>query len=96
MMADIYNVIKGLPQLLELQPASEEMISDSERRLSLSFAAEYKDYLRGGFGAILAQGVELTGIASSKHRHVVSVTKREWKLNPPCPSDLLCSGKFGY
>ncbi len=95
MMADIYNVIKGLPQLLELQPASEEMISDSERRLSLSFAAEYKDYLRG-FGAILAQGVELTGIASSKHRHVVSVTKREWKLNPPCPSDLLCSGKFGY
>ena len=80
-MKNIIDVINGLSDLIVLRSATEEQISDAENQLGLSFANEYKEYL-AKFGAILACGIELSGIAKSEHRNVVSLTKQEWGLNP--------------
>lgn len=80
-MKNIVSVINSLPDLLPLKPASEILISDAEIELRVSFAEEYKLYL-SNFGAIIADGIELTGISKSEHRSVIALTKREWSLNP--------------
>ncbi len=61
-------------------------LAESEKELGLHFADDYKEYLRT-FGAILADGVELTGIAKSKCRDVVAVTVQERTLNPDVPRE---------
>ena len=84
MKTDITTTINSLPDLLSLKKATEEMINSAEEELDLTFADEFKKYLRE-FGAIIADGIELTGIANSEHRHVVPVTKEAWNLNPNIP-----------
>jgi hypothetical protein len=86
-MHKIVDLINSLPDMLPLKPAAEEQIMDAERQLSVSFADEYKAYL-AAFGSIMADGIELTGIAKSEHRNVVSVTKRERELNPNVPDTM--------
>ena len=79
-MAKIIDVISGLKNLLPLKPATTEMIENIEIELALPLAEEYKEYLLK-YGAIIADDVELTGIAKSKNRDVVQVTQREWASN---------------
>jgi len=86
-MATIVETIRSLPKLLPLKAAASKEIADAEIQLRLSFADEYKEYV-AAFGAILADGIELTGIAKSEHRDVVSVTKRERELNPNVPRTM--------
>lgn len=83
-MTDIVNLIKSLPNMLPLQPATEIQIKDAELQLRNGFSDEYKAYL-AAFGAVMADGIELTGIAKADHRNVVSLTKQERKLNPKVP-----------
>ena len=73
--------------MLPLTPASGTQITDAELQLRVSFADEYKDYL-SAFGAIIADGIELTGIAKSEYRNVVELTKKEWELNPRVPHTM--------
>lgn len=80
-MSNIVQVINSLPNLLSLKPAEECQIVDAAIQLRISFAEEYKEYL-AEFGAILADGIELSGIAKSDHRSVVALTQKEWSLNP--------------
>lgn len=86
-MSNIIEIIEKLPELLPLKPANEESISKAENDLKLKFAEEYKEYL-AKFGAIIADGVELTGIAKSEHRNVVKVTNQAWKLNSSVSKNL--------
>lgn len=86
-MTTIIDTIQLLPQLLPLKEASITEITDAELQLRLRFSDEYKKYL-STFGAIMADGIELTGIAKSEHRHVVSVTQQEWKLNANVPHTM--------
>lgn len=79
-MSKIIDIIEKLPGLLSLKAASDEAVATAEKELKLVFSEEYKEYIRT-FGAIMADGVELTGIAKSEHRNVVSVTIQGWKLN---------------
>ncbi len=79
-MSKIIDVINGLKNLLPLKPATTEMIENIEIELALPLAEEYKEYLLK-YGAIIADDVELTGIAKSKNRDVVQVTQREWASN---------------
>lgn len=79
-MSKIIDVINNLENLLPLKPASIEDVENVEIELALPLAEEYKEYLLV-FGAIMADDVELTGIAKSKTRDVVQVTKREWAAN---------------
>lgn len=86
-MADIIKTIQSLPNLLSLNPATNTDIDDAEIRLRLRFSDEYRQYLFT-FGAIMADGIELTGITKSQYRNVVSVTKQEWELNANVPHTM--------
>lgn len=79
-MSKIIDVIYGLENLLPLKPASIEAIENIEIELALPLAEEYKEYLLK-YGAIMADDVELTGVAKSQNRDVVQVTQREWAAN---------------
>lgn len=83
----IVDVINSLPDLLPLKAATPQQITDSELQLRVSFSNEYKEYL-SAFGAIIADGIELSGIAKSEHRNVVTLTKKEWELNPKVPHTM--------
>lgn len=80
-MTKIIELINSLPDLLPLNGATETEITDAELQLGVRFADEYKKYL-AEFGAIMADGIELTGISKAEHRNVVSLTERERELNP--------------
>ena len=86
-MSKIVQVINSLPNLLALRPADKTQIDDAAIQLRISFAEEYKEYL-AEFGAILADGIELSGIAKSDHRSVVTLTQKEWSLNPKVPHNM--------
>lgn len=86
-MKTIVDVINSLPELLPLKSATSMQITDAELQLRVSFSNEYKEYL-SAFGAIMADGIELSGIAKSEHRSVVSLTKKEWKLNSKVPHTM--------
>jgi hypothetical protein len=79
-MSKIIDVVKELPELLSTGAADSATIESAERKLGLKFSSEYKEYLEE-FGSVLADDIEITGIAKSKNRNVVAVTKREWDLN---------------
>ena len=86
-MKNIVEIINNLPNLLSLKPATDTQITDAELQLRVSFTEEYKDYL-SEFGAIMADGTELSGIAKSDYRNVVVLTKRERELNPKVPNTM--------
>lgn len=86
-MKNIIDLINSLPDLLSLKAATSVQITDAELQLRVSFSNEYKEYL-SAFGAIMADGIELSGIAKSEHRNVVSLTKKEWELNPKIPHTM--------
>lgn len=86
-MANIIQVIKNIPDLLQLKPASQSQIRDAELQLKITFAHEYKEYL-ASFGAIMADGIELSGIANAEHRNVIHLTQTEWLLNPQIPHTM--------
>lgn len=86
-MSKIIQAIKSLEDLLSLKSATDSQINDAEKQLGIKFASEYREYLQE-FGAIMADGIELSGIAKSEHRNVVSLTKKEWELNPRVPHTM--------
>lgn len=85
MSSNIVDIVNSLIDLLPLKPVSDTQITKAEIQLRLNFAAEYKIYLKT-FGVIMAKGIELTGIAKTKYRNVVSVTQEERILNPKVPN----------
>lgn len=86
-MCNIVKTVQSLQNLLPLKAATSSEITDAELQLRISFADEYIEYL-SAFGAIMADGIELTGIAKSEHRSVVSTTKQEWELNNSVPHSM--------
>lgn len=86
-MTTIVNTIKALPNLLALKATPNTEITDAELQLRVKFSDEYKVYL-STFGAIIANGIELTGISKSEHRNVIPVTKQEWELNDNVPHSM--------
>lgn len=86
-MSKIIEVVKGLRNLEKVGKTSAADITDAEIQLRLNFAEEYKEYL-AEFGAISANGMELTGIISVEYCNVVSATMQERKLNPKTPHTM--------
>ena len=86
-MGIIVQTINSLPNLLTLKSAARTEITDAELQLRVNFAEEYKEYL-SAFGAILADGIELSGITKAEHRNVVLMTKQEWELNSNVPHSM--------
>ena len=93
-MSKIIDVINGLENLLPLKPALIEAVENIEIELALPLAEEYKEYLLK-YGAIMADDVELTGVAKSKNRDVVQVTQREWMSNSKIKHNLYVVENIG-
>ena len=72
-MDTIIDIIKSLPNLAHLSPATNEYIDDCEVVLQIPFAPEFREYTRH-FGAISAEGIELTGAVSLARLSVVETT----------------------
>lgn len=85
--SSIIEVINSIDKLKTFKPASSEDITSAENELGLKFASDYKEYL-SKFGAVIGDGIELTGIAKSAHRDVVKVTKECWDLNEKVPHNM--------
>lgn len=86
-MSSIISVIEKLQGLRCLIPLSENDINDAEKVLGLRFANEYRMYTMK-FGAISANGLELTGVVNAPRLNVVNVTTSEKSLNPNIPDDM--------
>lgn len=86
-MSKIIEVIDSLEDLLPLKKATKEDVENIEKELGLALAEEYKEYLLN-YGAIMADDIELTGVAKSKNRDVIQVTKREWEANEKVKHNL--------
>lgn len=93
-MTSIIKTVEALQNLIALTPATDIEISDAELQLCLRFSEEYKTYL-AQFGAVIADGIELTGIAKSENRNVVSVTQQEWEFNSQVPHNLYVVENLG-
>lgn len=86
-MSKIIEVIDSLEDLLPLKKATKGDVENIEKELGLVLAEEYKEYLLN-YGAIMADDIELTGVAKSKNRDVIQVTKREWEANEKVKHNL--------
>ena len=83
----IIKIIEGLSRLRSLTPMTEQDIDEAEKTLELNFANEYRIYTKK-FGAISANGLELTGVVSAPRLNVVNVTTSEKTLNDNIPDDM--------
>jgi len=86
-MSSIITKLKSFSDLLSISPVQENEISAAEKKLSLTFAPEYREYLLE-FGAVAVNGHEITGILNSERLNVVNATMNEWKLNPQVPHNM--------
>lgn len=68
--------------------ASEELISEAEKQLNLSFSEDYREYLKM-FGAISFGSTELTGLNIDSYANVVSVTLKESQRNKYFPKGAI-------
>lgn len=83
----IIDVINSLEDLISTGGASEADIVNAEQELGVFFSEEYKTFL-AEFGSVLADDVEIVGIAKAKNRNVVEVTRREREYNKEVPKNL--------
>ena len=86
-MSPIIKVIEKLQGLRCLTPLIEKDINDAEQVLGLKFADDYRTYTKK-FGAISAEGLELTGVVAAPRLNVVEVTISEKSLNQNIPDDM--------
>lgn len=70
-----------------IKPASIEEIVEAEKKLGVSFADDYTQYVQK-YGVISARGIELTGITTHERLSVVSVTQKERNLNANIPANM--------
>ena len=91
---DIMDVINSLEDMISTGGASAEEILQAEKELGVAFSEEYKKIL-AEFGSVLAEEIELVGLAKSQNRNTVVVTKREWEYNPLVPRHLYVVENLG-
>lgn len=84
-MSKFIGVLKNMPGFLAGKGATKKDIEALEDKLQLSFASDYKEYLRE-LGKATFDGVELTGFSKSgSHTDVVTVTKDNHSVNKEVP-----------
>lgn len=77
-MADIIEVLKNMPDYIGSNGRTEEEIAKAENVLGVSFAEDYRTYLKE-IGLACYDGHELTGLTKSDRLDIVSVTKEQRK-----------------
>lgn len=75
-MADIIELLKSMPDYIGSNGRREEEIFKAENALGISFAEDYRAYLKE-IGLACYDGHELTGLTKSNRLDIVSVTKEQ-------------------
>lgn len=75
-MANIIEVLKSMPDYIGSDGRTEEEIDKAEKVLGISFAKDYREYLKE-IGLACFDGHELTGLTKTDRLNVVSVTKEQ-------------------
>ena len=83
------NIVEKIKKMkdLDINPkggASKEQIERAEKRLSLRFSKEYKEYVKE-FGMISFYGTEWSGLNIDGYFNVVNMTEDEKALNESFP-----------
>ena len=66
--------------------STQELIERAEKKLGLSFAEDYKEYLLT-VGMVMCNGHELTGLGKASRTNVVDVTKEMKIIHDNIPDD---------
>lgn len=85
-MADILKTLQDKPGFVSMAGATDEQIQEAEAQLGLTFAKDYRAYVKA-FGAAAFEGHELTGLSKSSRLSVVNATLEERAKNPAVPPD---------
>lgn len=83
-MDRVIEVIKSFPDFIGANGRSEEDISKVELALGVSFAPDYREYLKE-IGLACFNGHEMTGITNIARVDVEKVTKTQKEYNPSVP-----------
>ena len=70
------EAIKILPDYIGSNGRPENVIADAENKLGVTFAADYREYLKE-IGLACFDGHELTGLTKTARLDVVSVTQEQ-------------------
>lgn len=84
---DIISVLNDLPGLKRFSPAKKSAIKTAEETLGVTFAEDYRQYLRS-FGFVSTDGIDLTGLAKANRSNVVTVTKMARELFEQFPAGM--------
>lgn len=85
-MFEFIKKIQEAEDFASLGAASDEQIQEAESKLQVTFADDFKAYLRA-YGTATFCGKELTGICASDRLSVVPVTERARDFYPAFPKD---------
>lgn len=86
-MKNAIEKIESLEDVVFGNGVSGQSIADAEQRLNLTFAEDYRAYLKC-YGLIAYDGHELTGLGNSDRTNVVLVTKTERLLRCGISQDM--------
>ena len=83
-METIVDTLKSIPDYIGSNGRAEENIWEAESFLGVSFAADYRQYLKM-IGLASFDGHELTGLTNISRLDVVTVTKEQRAINTNIP-----------
>ena len=89
------NYIDILKDLIKGKGVSEIEIKRAEEQLGLTFAEDYRSYLKE-YGMISFDGREITGLGVVEHMNVVKVTIDERTINKKIANSMYVIEKLGY
>lgn len=82
----IADAFQKKDDLLTGKGTAEKNILEAERKLGLSFAVDYREYLKK-YTLAMYDGHELTGLGNSERTNVVSVTNQQKQVHSDIPED---------
>ena len=85
-MNDFINRLQEAEDFIPQKSVSDEIISQTEKRLSLRFAEDYKEFLRH-FGAAILGDIEINGICDAVRLSVIEATERARAFFSAFPTD---------
>lgn len=83
---DIISLFKSLPNVYFMGNFTEEAIAEAETKLCLSFASDYKEFLKN-FGGMVYKQIEIIGINPEFPDNCVESTLEARSEDSSIPSD---------
>lgn len=83
-MANIVNMMKGIPNLFGMKGCSDEQITEAEKKLDMKLPQEYVEYVRE-YGCIDFGSTEWTGLNIDGRLNTVTATMQEKSVNSAFP-----------